>query len=42
MTSAYDMPSDWAPFLAQMLEPTITVPGFAHYLAFVKDVPVAR
>ena len=39
MTSAYDMPSDWIPFLAQMLEPTIIVPGFAHFLALVKDVP---
>jgi len=41
MTLAYDMPVDWVPFLAQMLEPTITVPGFAHYLAYVKDVPAA-
>jgi hypothetical protein len=41
MTSAYDMPVDWAPSLAQMLEPTVTVPGFAHYLAFIKDVPAA-
>lgn len=41
MTGAYDMPADWAPFLAQMLEPTIAVPGFAHYLAFVKGVPAA-
>jgi len=41
MTGAYDMPADWAPSLAQMLEPTLTVPGFAHYLAFVKDVPAA-
>lgn len=41
MTGAYDMPSEWAPSLAQMLEPTITVPGFAHYLAFVKGVPAA-
>jgi len=40
MAKAYDMPSDWTPFLAQMLEPTLTVPGFEHYLAFVKDVPV--
>jgi hypothetical protein len=39
MTGAYDMPSDWAPSLAQMLEPTITVPGFAHYVAYVKDAP---
>jgi hypothetical protein len=41
MTAAYDMPSDWAPFLAQILQPTINVPGFTHYLAFVKDVPAA-
>ena len=39
MTGAYDMPSEWAPSLAQILEPTIKVPGFAHYVAFVKDVP---
>jgi len=39
MTGAYEMPSDWASSLAQMLEPTIPVPGFAHYVAFVKDVP---
>ena len=41
MTGAYDMPADWAPSLAQMLEPTVRVPGFAHYLALVKDVPAA-
>ncbi|MGB7873405.1 MAG: hypothetical protein WBL25_03400 [Anaerolineales bacterium] len=41
MTGAYDMPSDWSPYLAQILEPTITVPGFAHYIAFVKNVPAA-
>lgn len=41
MTGAYDMPADWAPFLAQILEPTIKVPGFAHYIAFVKDIPAA-
>jgi len=39
MTGAYDMPSDWIPFLAQILEPTITVLGFAHFLALVKGVP---
>ena len=39
MTGAYDMPADWSSFLAQILEPTITVPGFAHYLAFVKGIP---
>ena len=40
MAKAYEMPSDWAPFLAQMLGPTLTVPGFEHHLAFVQDVPV--
>ena len=24
-----------------MLEPTVAVPGFAHFVAFVKDVPAA-
>jgi len=41
MTDSYEMPVDWAPSLAQMLEPTISVPGFAHYLACVKGVPAA-
>ena len=41
MTGAYGMPADWTSFLAQMLEPTITVPGFAHFLAYVKGVPAA-
>lgn len=41
MAGAYDMPSDWVSFLAQMLEPTIAVPGFAHYLAYVKGAPAA-
>jgi len=40
MTGAYDMPSEWAPSLAQILGPTTTVPGFAHYVAFVRGVPV--
>ena len=39
MTASYDMPAEWAPSLAQILEPTVTVPGFAHYLASVKDIP---
>ena len=41
MTAAYGMPSEWTHYLAQMLEPTIQVPGFAHYLSFIKGVPVA-
>ena len=41
MTGAYDMPPDWTPFLAEMLKPTITVPGFTHYVAFVKGAPAA-
>jgi len=41
MTGAYEMPAEWAPFLAQVLEPTLTIPGFAHYVALVKGVPAA-
>jgi hypothetical protein len=41
MTAAYEMPSEWTSYLAQMLEPTIQVPGFAHYLSFIKGVPAA-
>jgi hypothetical protein len=41
MTGAYEMPSDWSPFLAQVLEPTIAVPGFANYVAFVRGIPAA-
>jgi hypothetical protein len=41
MAAAYEMPSDWIPYLAQMLEPTISVAGLAHYLSFVKGVPAA-
>jgi hypothetical protein len=41
MAGAFEMPAEWVLYLAQMLEPTLTVPGFAHYLAFVKGVPAA-
>ena len=41
MAGAFEMPADWVPYLSQMLEPTLSVPGFTHYLAFVKDVPAA-
>ena len=41
MAGSFEMPGDWVPFLAQMLEPTLSVPGFAHYLAFVKGIPAA-
>lgn len=41
MAGAFEMPAEWVPFLAQMLEPTLSVPGFSHYVAFVKDVPAA-
>ena len=41
MAGAFEMPAEWVSYLAQMLEPTLSVPGFAHYLAFVKGVPAA-
>ena len=41
MAGAFEMPAEWVSYLAQMLEPTLSVPGFAHYLAFVHGVPAA-
>ena len=41
MAGAFEMPAEWVPFLAQMLEPTLSVPGFSHYVAYVKGVPAA-
>ena len=41
MAGAFEMPPEWVSYLAQMLEPTLSVPGFSHYVAFVKDVPAA-
>ena len=41
MAAAYEMPAEWLPMLSQVLEPTIGLPGFHHYLAFVNKQPLA-
>jgi hypothetical protein len=41
MAGAFEMPAEWVPYLAQMLEPTLSVPGFTHYLASVHGTPAA-
>ncbi len=37
---AFEMPTDAAPAMAQLLEPSINLPGFHHYLALVQGQPV--
>lgn len=41
MVGAFEMPAEWVPYLSQMLEPTLSVPGFSHYVAYVDEVPAA-
>jgi GNAT superfamily N-acetyltransferase len=38
--TAFEMPVDFAPAMAQLLTPSIGLPNFFHYLAFVDDEPV--
>ncbi|MBN1584562.1 MAG: GNAT family N-acetyltransferase [Anaerolineae bacterium] len=33
--AAFDMPVEYAPYMAQLLAPSIGLPGIVHYLAFV-------
>jgi hypothetical protein len=37
---AFDMPLDYAPAMAQLLRPSIGLPGMYHYLAFQEGAPV--
>jgi hypothetical protein len=37
---AFDMPLDYAPAMAQLVRPSIGLPGMYHYLAFQKGEPV--
>jgi hypothetical protein len=41
MAAAYEMPAEWLPMLLQVLEPTIGLPDFRHYLAFANGQPLA-
>jgi ribosomal protein S18 acetylase RimI-like enzyme len=38
--AAFDMPSDFAPVMAQLLEPTVVLPRVRHYLGFDKEQPI--
>jgi hypothetical protein len=38
--TAFGMPIDFAPGLAQLIEPSINFPGMYHYMAFVDEEPV--
>jgi len=33
--TAFDLPGEFAPYLAQLLEPCLNLPGVYHYLAFI-------
>lgn len=41
MVAAYAMTPEWAPILADALEPSIGHPNIEHYLAFIDGKPVA-
>jgi len=38
--AAFGMPVDFAPYMAQLLEPSVDVPGVYHYVALVDEQPV--
>jgi hypothetical protein len=38
--TAFGMPSEFAPYLADLLAPSVDVPGVYHYLAWAGDEPV--
>lgn len=38
--TAFDMPVEFAPYMAQLLEPSLDVPGVDHYMALVDGQPV--
>lgn len=40
MMLAFEMPAEFAPFLVQLTEPSVGLPGIYHYLALVDDQPV--
>jgi hypothetical protein len=41
MATAYEMPSEWVPVIANALGPSIGHPNFHHYLAFINQQPLA-
>jgi len=38
--TAFDMPVEFAPYMAQLLEPSVGLPGVRHYIALVDGQPV--
>ena len=38
--TAFEMPVDLAPYMAQLLQPSIDLPGTYHYLAFAEEEPI--
>ncbi|MDY7075337.1 MAG: GNAT family N-acetyltransferase [Chloroflexota bacterium] len=38
--AAFDLPSDFAPYMAQLLEPSLSLPGVRHYIALIDGQPV--
>ncbi len=38
--SSFGMPSEFAPYMAQRLQPVVSLPGFYHYLAFIAGQPI--
>jgi hypothetical protein len=38
--ASFGMPVEWAPYMAQLLEPSICLPSAHHYLALVDGAPV--
>jgi GNAT superfamily N-acetyltransferase len=38
--SAFEMPVDFAPYMAQLLQPCVGLPGVYHYLAIADDQPI--
>ena len=39
--TAFEMPDDFAPSMAQLMEPSLGLPGIYHYLAFSNQQPIA-
>ncbi len=38
--AAFEMPADFAPYLAQLLEPSIDLPTIHHYIALIDNQPI--
>jgi hypothetical protein len=41
MVTAYEMPTEWVSVLADLIAPSIGVPGVTHFLSFMNEKPIA-